>query len=438
MTSIAQVGERMQVVIKENGEKAGRKSGFVKRKSKMGGAEFVETTVLGWMKNPQASLGELSQTAASMGLKISEQGLEQRFNREAAVCLNMVLEEAVKEVIQGPQVDSKVLKRFTAVYVQDSTVISLPAELGEEWKGCGKETGQAALKAEVRLDLLSGRMVGPILEDGRINDGGSQIQRLAIEPGALRIADLGYWSLAQMTEIETGGGYWLSRVKIYLKIITEEGKTWDLLDFLKGQPSNRIDCQVQLSNSLPTPARLLAVRVPQEVADLRRHRLHEDALRRQKPVSPRTLQLADWTILVTNVPPDLLSLSDALILARLRWQIELLFKLWKSHGRLDEWRSHKIWRILCEVYAKFIILLIQHWCFLISFWQFPNRSWVKATRTISNQAANLAVAFASLPDLVKALSIINDCLEAGCRISKRKNDPRAFQLLLALDLEALA
>jgi hypothetical protein len=36
--------------------------------------------------------------------------------------------------------------------------------------------------------------------------------------------------------------------------------------------------------------------------------------------------LARWTILVSNVPRELLSVTEAMELTRLRWQIELVFK----------------------------------------------------------------------------------------------------------------
>ena len=83
MTSIKQVSQIMQRILGEQADQAGRTSGFVQRKSKMGGAEFVQTLVFGWMSNPQATLEELAQTAAGVGVEISAQGLDQDHHHRA-------------------------------------------------------------------------------------------------------------------------------------------------------------------------------------------------------------------------------------------------------------------------------------------------------------------------------------------------------------------
>jgi len=75
------------------------------------------------------------------------------------------------------------------------------------------------------------------------------------------------------------------------------------------------------------------VRVPPAVADERRRKLREALQRQGYTVSKARLALAGWTLLVTNAPATLISVAEALVLYRARWQIELLFKLWKQHGR---------------------------------------------------------------------------------------------------------
>jgi hypothetical protein len=71
--------------------------------------------------------------------------------------------------------------------------------------------------------------------------------------------------------------------------------------------------------------------------------------------------MAQWTIVLTNVPASMLTIEQAFALLRARWQIELLFKLWKQEGLLDQWNGTKPWRVLCEVYAKLLAMVVQHW-----------------------------------------------------------------------------
>ena len=440
MTSITQVAQAMRRVLTDYADKVGRETGFVKRASKMGGAEFAQTLSFGWLSNPGATLEELAQTAATIGVKISAQGLDQRFTESGATFLKEVLGEAVTQLIQGKAAVLPILKRFSAVYIQDSSVVDLPEELRETWPGNGNGAGkgQSAIKIEVRLDLLSGEMLGPFLESGRTHDAASHIQRQPTPTHSLRMADVGYWSLDELNKIAASGGYWLSRLKSTIRVAHPGSESQEIGSFLKHSNGVSMDCHVLVSDLHPTPVRLLSIRVPQEVADQRRRKLREDAIKRQKTVSERSLALADWTVLVTNVPDDLLSLEEALILMRSRWQIELLFKLWKNNGSIDEWRSSKPWRILCEVYAKLLAMLMQHWLFLVGFWQFANRSWVKASQTIRKHALHLASSFATPASLEAAIQAIKNCLDAGCRINKRKTDLRNFQLLESLSDQVLA
>jgi Transposase DDE domain len=431
MTTIPQVARAMREILTTVADAAARSTRFVLRRSPLGGATFSQALVFGFLSHPQASLEELSQTAAALGVDITPQALDQRFTEAAAACLKEVLHAALARVVAAHPVAIPLLARFTAVALQDSSTIVLPDILAPVWQGCGGNTAErtkAALKLQVRLEMQTGRL-DVQLQDGRAADQAAEFPG-TLAAGALHLADLGYWSLDAFRALTHQGVFWLSRLQVQTAIYTATGQRHDLLALLTAQPAVPLDMAVALGETQHLPARLLAVRVPQEVAANRRRRLREAARKKGRQASTTRLALAAWTLLVTNVPRDRLTLREALVLARVRWQIELLFKLWKSHGRIDESRSTKPWRILCEVYAKLLAMLVQHWVFLVSCWAYPNRSLVKAAQTVQKHALHLASTFGRLRRLITTLSTVQRCVAAGCRMNRRTKHPNTYQLLL--------
>jgi len=77
------------------------------------------------------------------------------------------------------------------------------------------------------------------------------------------------------------------------------------------------------------------------------------------------LALADWVVLITHVPEELLSARAVWVLARVRWQVEIVFRVWTSCFRIDKCRSRKVWRVLCELYAKLMGVVLWHWLLLV-------------------------------------------------------------------------
>lgn len=440
MISVPQAAAALERVLSSAAEAIERQTGFVKRRSKLNGALYAKTMVLGRLENPSGSLSQLAQVAAGLGLEITGQGLGDRCNMEAAEFLRQLLEVGVSELLRAEPVAIALLRRFAGVYVDDSTVVALPDTLAQVWKGTGERTGhnQAAVKLAVRLDLLSGSLTGPLLSDGRAQDRSSPLQTLALPEGGLRMADLGYFSLSVMAEIGAAGSYWLSRLQVQTTVFDTQGRRLQVNKLLAAQTDSYVDIPVSLGVEQRLGARLLAVRVPAAVAQERRRKLRAEANHKGQTVSQARLALADWTILVTNVPVELLSVREALTLARARWQIELLFKLWKQHGGIARSRSNKPWRILCELYAKLLGMLIQHWLLLLSAWPRPDRSLVKAAATIASNVSLLVAAFHGRLVLEAAIDHIRSAIALGCRMDTRRKAPNTYQLLLDLDDGALA
>lgn len=431
MRNLSHLPHALQKLFTDVARQAGFSSGFVQRRSKLTAEVFVQCLTFGWLANPSASLQQLAQTASLCGADISPQALDQRFTSAAAACLKQVLETAVAQVITADPVALPVLRRFTSVELIDSSIICLPDALLPVWRGCGGTHGHSSsLKVELGLELITGRLTGPHLHDGCTADAKGLLQGRALPPGALRIADLGYFKLELLQELSAQRVYWISRLKSPTCLFDHQGNRLRLLELMRAQKGDRIEVEIKLGRNEQIACRLIAVRVSEPVAAERRRRMRDKARRNCRPIKKESLALADWTILITNVEAEKLSLEEVLVVARARWQIELLFKLWKSHGQIDEWRSQKPWRILTELYAKLLAMLIQHWVLVVSGWREANKSLMKASKGIQLLALHLAAAMGSVKALDKAIKLIGKCMVRRCRVEKRKKMPSSFQLLL--------
>jgi hypothetical protein len=237
--------------------------------------------------------------AATLGVGISPQGLDRRFTEQTATCLRQVLDAAVTHMVASDPVAIPLLQRFAGVVIQASSIVRLPAALADTWRGCGcadPQTAAAAVKLQVRFDLLTGALQGPLLQDGRVHDLKAPAQTFDLPAGALRVADLSYFSLDSLQRLSYHRVFWLSRWQAGTVLLDEHGQPLDLLAWLATQSDAPVDCPVLLGQTCHLPARLLVVRVPPEVAPQRRNRLHAEAQRRGQLVSTVRVAAADRTI----------------------------------------------------------------------------------------------------------------------------------------------
>jgi hypothetical protein len=432
MVSIVSLATPLQHHLTVVADDAARRCGCVQRVRQFRGSTLVQTLVLGFLAAPDASLSELCQFAALRGVTITPQGLAQRFTPELALTLQAVLTSLMTEVVVGPTVPIPLLQRFGQVWVLDTTTISLPNDLAEQWAGCGGNPGQglAALKVAVELDLVRGQLVGPVLQDGRAPDRSSSLCHQPHAAGSLTIRDLGFFRLASFAAASARGEAWLSRLMAHTVVFTADGQRWSQPALLAAQTDSVLDLPVTLGVTARVPARLLAVRVPPAMAAIRRERLLHEARRKCQPISADRLALADWTVLVTNLSAAALTVDEALVLVRARWQVEQLFDLWKTHGGLDRSRSRQPWRILAECYAKLIALVIQHWCILHGDWGAPAHSLIKAARVVRTTARGIALAFDRPRQLRTTLRLLGQLLVQAGRINPRRRHPNTYQQLL--------
>ena len=437
MTTLPQISSQLQTLLMTTTDTIALEQSYVKRpdQAKFTPSTLVQTLVFGWWAEPDATLEQLAQMALRLGVEVSPQAIEQRFTAKTASLLQAVLAASMQHIVRATPVAIPILQRFTSVLVHDSTTISLPDALAATWRGCGNDTmrGTAGLKCGVQIDLLTGALCGLDLTHARTSDHALPIQHTIPEAGSLRLADLGFYDLEVLRDLDQAGVFWLTRPQSNSCIKLPGRASKSLISFLEGCTTDGAwDTAVLVGKEKPVAARLLARRVPQAVADERRRRIRRAAKEKGRAPARAAMALAAWNVVITNIPPELLSLEEAFVLTRVRWQIELLFKLWKSQGRVDEWRTTNPERILCEVYAKLLALVCQHWLMAACGWGDPERSLFKAAQVIRSSVVELASTLSCLAHLLGVLQTIERILKRFARLNKRRTTPTTAQRLCAL------
>jgi len=425
-----QIENALRQLLEHEADILARETGFVQRQRKLTGSTFAHLMLYGATSNPCPTYTDWTQAAAVAGTTITPQGIEQRFTPEAAHFLYALLQRLVASVLTAstPEV-APLLERFAGVFIKDSTVIPLPRALASVWQGLGDSEGaSAAVKLQVRWDFRTGQLEGPTLQPARCHDRTTPYGIEDLPAGSVELADLGYFCLEELQAKQALGQYFVRRYKLRTEVLTLEGEPLDLLAWLS-QVQSEGERWVLLGKQARLPVRLIAFRLSEASAARARQRLYAYARKKGGKPSRRALALAEWVVLITNVPEELLSAREAWVLARVRWQVEILFRVWKSCFRVDECRSRNVWRVLCELYAKLMGVVLWHWLLLVWRGGVWDRSLYKAARAFQRLSVVLEVCWRCGWGLEALLELFEACL-ATCRVGKRRERPATLQLIL--------
>ncbi len=431
MGILAKVGAALQSLFGSCAQEAADVSGVIVRQRKFTAVSLARTFVLGFLRHPKASVEQLAQMAVQCGAEVTPQAIEQRHSPKLVQFLKELFCRATKQVVGSSKTLAPLLERFTSVTLLDSSTITLPDGLEEEWPGCGGSygSGKAALKLQTEWDLKSGALTCVEIEPGRSPDAATSRQQARRGKGSLRISDLGYFNLAVFDEMTKEGEYFLSRLQFGTHVFLPAGQPVALLAWLAQQPSGFVDRQILLGKDQRLACRLIAWRLPKEQADRRRQKLREDMLRRKgKEPSAERLAWCDWTILVTNVPVELLSPAEAAVLYRARWQVELLFKRWKSQDLVAVLRGSTEVRQMVGLWARLIAALVQHWLVIGTAWGDARKSLSKVSEALRDFVGRIAASLDRPSALERVLADLAAVVAKTCRRDKRSK-PGTFELL---------
>ena len=405
MVNAKTMGIAIQKLFGETAEEEAHKTKLVQRASKLTGVIFLKVWVLGFLENPTASLNFLSQVAEDLGVIITRQGIQERLKATTVAFMKRMFEHAIEHLQNRVPLPLKLLAQFTAVQLLDSTGIALPDNLADKYPACGGDGPEAGLKLQVLWDFLCGNLTALFQTTGREPDQSFKKHLGYIAKGGLYLADLGYFVLSTLQAVADKGAYFISRFNHQTGLVDPiTGERFDLLTYLHKTSADKIELDLWLGLKVRLPVRLLAVRLPFSVVEERCRKAKANAKKKGRTLSADALAWLEWSIYVTNVPADMLTLAQVTLLYTLRWQIELLFKLWKSEGQLNRVAGTLSERILCEIYAKLIGMVLFHFITAPVRWEERELSPTKALQTFRRDIHIFRDALSSPTDLTQVLN----------------------------------
>jgi hypothetical protein len=433
-TTIDRLAECLRTLFTIEAAQAAKESAMIQRQRKISGAAFVQTLVFGWLDDPKTTIDELGDD-----LGVSKQGLDQRLDARAAECLWRVVKKALLRLFTAGAETIPLLRRFTSVVIADCTTLGLPAELALQFPGCGgsdPDAGRAGLKLLVRFEVISGEVQVPEIGSARDSERTLSKPLSPLPPGSLHLADLGFFDLDELSKLSRQGVSWISRVPALLNKQANDGTTEELADWLKHQRADRIDRLIRLGTQKRLNCRLIAVRLPAKVAQQRLRKLKHELKKKGRTISDRQQVMCQWLVLITNLPADKFTLEEICVLYRVRWQVELLFKRWKSLVGLGQSRGHRAYRVLCETYAKLLGCLVQHWGSLLRGGLLNGISAFRRAKRVRRFAAKIAKALKDSGQLPEVLDELAARLWRLPRQDRRRRHPSTRQLLFIPRLAA--
>jgi hypothetical protein len=344
-------------------ESVAKQTGFKQRASIISPESFLNTL---FFSNAQScpTLSEYSiDLEHNISKSVSKQAIDKRFNERTKSMLTYLLQEILQAQIKRRTYSHSY---FSEIRIMDSSEFIVSKNLAGVFPGYGGTGREAIAQVQLEYELLGGKVTELSLGSALDADSTAGMKNIdKVPPKALLIRDLGYFSPKVFKEITRQGVYFISRAKAQwsmyekqggkLKIITIQ----DIKDKLAEQKDKYLDIEVVIGEQARTPVRLIANLLTEEQTQKRIKKKKAN----RGPLSKQAEESSCLNLFVTNIEKEKCSATEVYGLYTLRWQIELIFKTWKSILKLHKIHPMGATRLECVILIKFIWVML-NWSLL--------------------------------------------------------------------------
>jgi hypothetical protein len=304
---------------------------------------------------------------------ISKQAIDQRFDEPLKALLVSLVKEVLSKQIKRKANIKAVGNHFPEIRIMDSTEFKLSKNVAKDFPGYGGVGREAMAQVQYEFELLSGKVTHMTIGSALDADSVEGMKNITQVPkGSLMIRDLAYFGPKAFTELIENELYFINRAKsqwnFYQKINSEFVllTTAEIIKKLKKQNHKYIDIDVFVGEKTKTPVRLIANLLTDEQTQ---KRLKKKSSNRK--LGKDAKEAIALNLFVTNVERVKCSALSIYELYRLRWQVELVFKTWKSILNLHKIHTMNAIRLECILWVKLIWVLL-NWSIFIIMQNFSN------------------------------------------------------------------
>jgi len=293
---------------------------------------------------------------------LSKVALHKRFNDRSLGFLKKVLAEQMssKLVVTG----ENNWQPFSRVMIADSCKFALPQKFEKDYPAHSGNHAKSLMNIQYSFDLKHGNWEVLELAKATENDLAYTKRTLdQIREGDLYIRDLGYVSHAYLIKIVKEKAFFINRLHpTWNPVLCDTGKAinWvSLYEKMKQTKTTHLETMITIGTGQHAfNCRLIAVLAPEEVWTERIRKAQIRAKSVGYQLTDEYKQRCRFSLFITNASDEILQTTEIMQLYRLRWQIELVFKTWKSLLNIHKVKAVKKERFECQLVAKFIWILI--------------------------------------------------------------------------------
>ena len=307
----------------------GKAAEFCKRERKITPARLGISLISSLASNKVETLADLHRsfnaiTGSNVQYKAFHNQLKKAgFSSFMMDIMELFMNELIVQTLGFP--DSSPFSQFDRILMQDGSSFAVKDQLMWKFPGRFTKISPAAVEIHALLNLQDGDLEQISLTADKESEQGQLPEAENLE-NTLLLLDRGYQNLKYLSDVYEHGGFFLVRAKTNLNPFVHRA--------VAGNKELKVFRGKQLKNT--------------------RHRLKKktpvdmDVSWKIGGATKHFRMLATWNpkteehqYLITNLPINQFSAKDLCLAYKLRWQVELFFKEWKSYANLHRFNTQE-------------------------------------------------------------------------------------------------